>query len=371
MSWIKRNPLFFVGSLIAVLLMGVAGWYLYSKYAENNQILAKLDELYAELGRLNGENPHPGAGQVDNIKTAREQQQQVKTFIDKCRARFERIPAIPDLPKVNGQEFTTALRSTIARMQRDATNASVTLPADYSFSFAVQKPLVKFASGSLEPLSVQLGEVKAICEVLFQAKINSLDNLRRERVSADDATGPQTDYLDQKSITNELAVMTPYELSFRCFSSELAGVLAGFASSPHGIVVRTLNVEPAPAGTAETTTPVPGYAAVAPAPTPTPMPVGPGMTEGGASEAAAFARRYGLSRGGGGGPGGGGGGIPFRGLGEAAPPQQPIYPAPGTAPTTMAASAQARGGLPTVLDEKQLRITMTLQVVKLLPPAAR
>ena len=75
---------------------------------------------------------------------------------------------------------------------------------------------------------MQLGEVKGICEVLFEAKVNSLDNLRRERVSADDSKGPQTDYLGEKSVTNELAVLTPYEVTFRCFSSELAAVLAGF-----------------------------------------------------------------------------------------------------------------------------------------------
>ena len=120
-------------------------------------------------------------------------------------------------------------------MQRDATKASVALPPKdsdgqtYSFSFAAQRESLAYAPGSLEPLSVQLAEVKAICAVLFQAKVNSLDNIRRERVSEDDLKGPQTDYLPEKSVTNELAVLSPYEVTFRCFSSELAAVLAGFA----------------------------------------------------------------------------------------------------------------------------------------------
>src|SRR5207253_2234242 len=98
----------------------------------------------------------------------------------------------------------------------------------------------------------QLGEIKAICEVLCQAKINSLDNIRRERVSTDDATGPQSEYLAERSTTNALAVISPYELTFRCFSPELASVLAGFASSPLGLLVKSINVEAAPAGAAET-----------------------------------------------------------------------------------------------------------------------
>ena len=48
-------------------------------------------------------------------------------------------------------------------------------------------------------------------------------------------------------MTNELAVLTPYEVTFRCFSSELAAVLAGLASSPYALLVKTINVELAPA----------------------------------------------------------------------------------------------------------------------------
>src|SRR5204862_6259930 len=114
---------------------------------------------------------------------------------------------------------------------------------------------VSFAAGSLVPLSVQLGEVKTICDVLFQAKVNSLDSLRRESISADDAnsTQGQTDYISRHSVTNELAVLSPYEITFRGFSSELAAVLAGFASSPRGLIVKTINVEPAPTASEEGT----------------------------------------------------------------------------------------------------------------------
>ena len=44
-------------------------------------------------------------------------------------------------------------------------------------------------------MSVQLGEVREICNVLYRAKVNSLDTLRRVRVSADDFKGPQADYV--------------------------------------------------------------------------------------------------------------------------------------------------------------------------------
>jgi hypothetical protein len=360
MSWIKRNLYFFIGSIIAVVLMGLAGWYAWSKYDENNQELNKLNELYSEMQRLNSENPHPGSDKVDNIKEAVDEQQQLKALMQQCRQYFKPIPPIPaNTNKINGQEFATGLRRTVDELQHSATNASVMLPTDCGFSFTVQRSRLTF-SGGLEALALQLGEIKAICDVLFQAKINSLDNLRRERVSPDDGNGPQTDYLDQRSVTNEMAILTPYEISFHAFSSELAGVLSGFSSSPYGIVVKTINVEPAPAAAAE-----PG---AAPAPF-TPAPVVPQSTAP-PSMTDRYARlaspdpgpmnRYGN-------PGGGQpGGIQYRPLGSGtqtpyAPPATPAPTATGTAP------GANRGGLATVIDEKQLKITVMLNIVKLLP----
>ena len=53
----------------------------------------------------------------------------------------------------------------------------------------VQRSLVKFETGSLGALAEQLGEVKAMAEILFAARVNSLDGIQRVRVSEDDATG--------------------------------------------------------------------------------------------------------------------------------------------------------------------------------------
>jgi hypothetical protein len=370
MSWIKRNLYFVIGSVVALVLMGLAGWFLYSKWVLNNDILAKLNADYAELKSLNSQKPHPGAGQVNNIKIAQEQREQVREFIKKTRVYFQPIAHIPDLPKLTDQDFSVALSRTIEELQHTATNTSVTIPANYSFSFEAQKSRINFAPNSLDRLAVQLGEVKQICQGLFQAKINSLDNLRRERVSPDDSAGPQTDYLTEKSVTNELAVMTPYEVTFRCFSSELASVLSNFAASQAAILVKTINVEvaPAPPPVEPTANPVamnPAYQYV----TPTPQvsaDVEDAMAR--ANAQAAMARRYGNIMGRGGGAAADSaalGGIAYHELSSTpAQPQQPY----AVLPTPTGPAGAAKGGLPTVLDEKQLKLTVNLLLVKLLPP---
>jgi hypothetical protein len=372
MDWIKRNLYFLIGSLVALALMGLAGWYLYSQWQLNAELLGKLDEQYAELKRLSEQKPHPGRGEVDNVKAAKEQQKELYAYIQKANQYFQRCPPIPvpESGKLTSQEFSSALSRTVDQLQRDATKASVTLPpkaADgqaYSFSFAAQMGKLDYARGSLEPLAVQLAEVKAICSVLFQTKVNSLDTIRRERVSDDDFRGPQTDYLPEKTVTNELAVLTPYEITFHCFSSELAAVLAGFAAAPCGLVVKAINVESAPAAPAAAEG-IPGAMPPPAYPQTQVAPVVPPPSE------SRLLERYGLQgRGPGRGPGGGPGGGPGsryydRYRGALGPGPQPAYVPPTP---TVAPAPASRGGLPVALDEKQLKVTLMLIAIKLAAP---
>ena len=340
MSWVKRNLYFLIGGIVALVLLGAAGWYLYSKWDPNNTNLASLNQAYADLKTLNDKNPNPGG---DNIKIAKEQKNELFDYMGRARKYFQRIPPIPDLPKKTDRDFASALSRAIDQLRRDSTNASVTLQENYNFSFQAEKLKINFEQRGLEPLSTQLGEVKAICDVLFQARINALDGLRRERVSADDQSGPATDYLGENSTTNAQAIMTPYEVSFRCFSPELASVLAGFASSPSGWIVKTINVEAA--GT------LPTEVSGAPAPPPPIVNYAPPPPQPSAQQLEV--QRYGqeLSRYGQG-----------RRYGEGTPRPQP-QPQPYVAP---AAAPKGGGGLPVVVDEKQLKVTLQLAVVKLI-----
>jgi hypothetical protein len=347
MSWVKRNLYFVIGCTIAVLLLGMAGWYLYSKWDLDNKKWSDLNEAYDNLTKLNQQKPHPGG---NNIQLAKDQQQELRAFSQKTRTHFQRISPIPDIPKITDHDFSEALSRAIDRLRRDATHASVTLPDRCDFSFKAEANKLVFAPGSLGPLSVQLGEVKVICDVLVQAKINSLDYLRRERVSADDAAGEQSDYLNITSVTNELGVLTPYELTFRCFSPELAAVLAGFASSPYGLIVKTLNVEPGSAMTDMNTMSLTGGGTPPPPSQPVvpqyaPPPQAPPRYPGGIGEGEGGIRR-----------------PPY-------PTPQPVYTPPPVAVGN--ALTPVRGGLQTVLDERQLKVTMVVEVVKLAPVAAK
>jgi len=269
MGWIKRNKFFVIGLVLALGMLGAAGFYDYQSWNRNTAAFEHLNEIYAKLQELTHKQPSPGNDKVDNIKAAQDQDRQTRDWIREARKYFQPIARIPAANNglMNTEEFVKALSRTIDQLQHDAAGADVMLPPDYGFSFTAERNRMTFAPGSLELLSAQLGDVKVISEILFEARVNSLDGVQRIRVSDDDASGPQSDYIDDTSQTNNLAVLAPYQITFRGFSAEIAQVLSGFENSPHGFIVEGINVQPA-AGTADANAAAtPAEMPAAPAPT--------------------------------------------------------------------------------------------------------
>lgn len=309
MVWIKRNLFFVIGATIALGLLAAAGVYDYQNWRRNNTDLNSIKQAFDTLRRLNNEKPSPGNDQINNIQAAREQVRRLRAWIQQAGRYFQPILPVPDTTNgvITDAQFAAARDHTLSKLQIEAANASVAVPPQYGFSFEAERTLVKFAPGSLNALAAQLGQVKALCEILYAAKVNSLDDIRRVRVSSDDAGGPQSDYLNATIVTNQLAVFTPYEVTFRGFSQDLAHVLSSLASSPHGFIVKGINVQPA-AGAA--------------------APSSPTLMGG---EMPSFASPSYYSR-------------------------RPSYTSRGS-----------QGGLQTVLNEQLLSITLDIDIVRLLP----
>jgi hypothetical protein len=358
MAWIKRNLFFVIGGLLALGLLGAAGYYNYREWKRNAAAYDTLKQYYDTLRNLiTTPKISPGNDKVDNIKAAKEQEGQIRDWIRQAADCFQPIAPIP--APVNGnvtsEAFAAALRRTIDQLQHEAEAASVGLPPRYYFTFEAERPLVRFAPGSLGALAVQFGEVKAIAEVLFAARVNSLDGIQRTRVSEDDFNGPQSDYFEEYSVTNNLAVLTPYQVTFRSFTPEIAHVLAGFATSPHGFVVKSINVQPAGAVTA------PGPGPMGPPPG---MPV-PGMPrqpvpETGSAETAVPLLAVTDTAG----PVLGQAYLPPAVRRQIAPPPPSMPTAP---PVVTPGVTSGRGGLQTVLNEQLLRVTLVVEIVKLQP----
>jgi len=247
MKWIKRNLGFVIGSAIALLLLGAALFYVWQGMSRNNAAFDKLNETYSTLQNLTSQKPSPGK-KGENTQAAKAQEKQLREWIAQTTEYFLPIEPIPTNNPVTSEQFASALRKTIDQLQHEADAANVMLPPKYGFSFEAERSLVKFAPDGLPALTVQLGEVKTISEILFAARVNGLDSIQRLHVSPDDTTGPQGDYIDNsQQPAGGSTAATPYVVTFRSFGTEISRALANFAASPRGFVVKVLNVQPASA----------------------------------------------------------------------------------------------------------------------------
>jgi hypothetical protein len=236
--------------LVALGLLGAAAYYNYTSWSRNTDAMATLNETYETLKTLSDPNSSPGNEKVPRIQEAKDQEALAHAWLDQAKAYFQPIASVPTDNPVTGETFAAALRRTIDSLQHEADAAHVGLPPEYGFSFEAERSRVTFSAG-LDLLAVQLGEVKTITEILYAAGVNDFDGIQRARATDDDTTGPQSDFIGDVPTTSGPATIAPYVVTFRSFGPEVAQVFAGFASSPHGFVVKSINVQPASADNSE------------------------------------------------------------------------------------------------------------------------
>ena len=242
MSWVKRNLYFVISCVIAVVLLGAAGWYCYTQWQGDNQAWDQISQAFDQLKQFAQKPITPDA---QNIETARVQTVEIRDLDGKLRKFVTPIAPIPETTNVDDRALTFAMRQSVADLRSTAVKFNVALDQpDFAFSFTAQLPKAVYVASSRDQLARQLGEVTAICDLLFSNRINSLVAIQRER-TADDTGGTAPDYVDSISVTNNGTIITPYSITFRAFDEQLGRLIASFANEPHGMLVRSMEIEPA------------------------------------------------------------------------------------------------------------------------------
>ncbi len=322
MVWLKRNLLLAVGGLVAVLLLGFGIYYLWTSYQKNREVETKLEQNKEELRKIvTGPNPYPN---TTNIARAREELAKVRVAITNARSFFQPVPYEP----VMGLAFKSLLDSNLFELHRKAEETSVVLPSkNYGFTFEYQKKQLTFPPDAFPGLPQQLAEIKAICELLFDARINKLITLRRARIYTDEPIS-QVDHHEMKASVDEAMGMAsnPYELTFHCFSGELAAVLESFYKSTNGLIVKSVTVEMALSEVVNPNAPAPVMPVLPPPGTVRPPPPT--------------------------------GGVP--------PPGTPGF----VRPIAAAPAAKPVERIKTVINERLLKVVLVLDVTRALPPKA-
>ncbi len=241
MLWIKRNLLFFVSLLVAAGLFGWGCYYLYDNWDQNVTLQKQLEETEADLKKIyEGSAVFPN---TTNIAILRQQDADLKQFVSDAVA--VRKPVNFD-SKISSSNFKTQLDTTLAELNREAEKARIAV-AQKDFSFAAIKPLVNFAEGTVPVLAEQLAEIRVICGLLFRSEISSLESLKREPISRDDAAAAGSpDYHNLIRRTNDLTgdISSFYLVTFQGFSETLASVVDNMQRAPEGVTVKLFTTAP-------------------------------------------------------------------------------------------------------------------------------
>ena len=122
-----------------------------------------------------------------------------------------------------------------------------------------------FKSHEREILAYQLAEIRDLCNALIRANVHEIYNVKRMRILMDDEASGSMEYLsgfDKKNVAKYASTSTdapdrlglvpgsrvmPYEITFRGFSTELAGALHELYSSEVFFLVKDIGVVKAPA----------------------------------------------------------------------------------------------------------------------------
>lgn len=266
MNWIKQNVGLVVGGVIALILMGVAVWYMTSQIELEKTVTADLEQQRTLVQQLYNRDPHPGTDKVDNIGAVIKEQERVQDIVLGPLESYFPGFEIPESLSIS--EFKEILENALSEMQREAKYTGISLPSvdqgSYGFSFDDIRPRIDLEPEALRPLTFQLYEIRELCKVLFEAKIHGINAIKRLPVSDND--GPSDaggiglgmtttstsssatageNYIEDVATQdpNINAIIIPFQISFQCFSSELARVMDGFNRSKHYFRIKWMAVE--------------------------------------------------------------------------------------------------------------------------------
>lgn len=250
MPWIKKNLALVLAIAGALVLLAGSCFYLYSQIQKSSQLDNELSRASMTLQSLQSQQPHPGTDTLDNLSIVKEQQKKLEQLAAKLESNFSPVPFTLI---TNDSEFRRYLITSLEELRQKARSSGVALRPDFAFGFTREKDMLRFEEGTLPTLSMQMADIKALCDVLFDVKISELYSIRRASTITNKmamqmiqkALGTRSDLLSNfQIITNDTSIITPYEVQFRSFTPELEKILKGFALNSNAIVVRTVQVIP-------------------------------------------------------------------------------------------------------------------------------
>lgn len=241
MEWVKQNVKFVVGIVVSLLAIGGAGYFAYAQYTSFTNAQAAMNDARSQWEGLERKSPHPGTSSVNNIRSATNDLANVSGFYNQTIDLFQ---PVPEIAITNAFQLNVTINQSIALLTKTADQSGVTIPNNYNFTFRGQKELIDFDdNASIPKFAFHLGNVQKLVNAIYNSRVHSLESIKRVKV--DDTDAESFGIMNNLGMTQEEYLLyTPYEISFKGFSSELASVIENLTNSKDVYIIKAMNVEP-------------------------------------------------------------------------------------------------------------------------------
>src|SRR5258705_9164498 len=117
MAWIKRNLSLVISGVVALALLGVGGWYLWSAIQKDKEVDTAINQIKSEIEGLLGKQPTPNA---QNLADAKRQLERLNVFMLSAKKQFPPTP--PPGQPLDNQSFKSLLQTTVDELHKQASS---------------------------------------------------------------------------------------------------------------------------------------------------------------------------------------------------------------------------------------------------------
>ncbi|HIE11797.1 MAG TPA: hypothetical protein EYP62_09295 [Kiritimatiellae bacterium] len=254
---IRFSKLVLVLLLVGLVFLCAAAVFLWRGWQAYHAITVELENQHAQLVRLQARSPYPSEA---NVRTVAGNFARIERFLSQVISSLRTNQVQPI--RIEPADFPAVLEKEIRYLSREAAEAQVILPEDFTFGFEQYvRGKIPLAS-DVERLTVQLQQVRRICSLLFSAGISELDDLRRQefdlereaevperarrrrrRVPPAEVSGELRRLPRAPDKIADLVDLESYRFTVSCSEPAFWKLLLGLANAPFCAVVTSIEVE--------------------------------------------------------------------------------------------------------------------------------
>ncbi|MCX6901454.1 MAG: Amuc_1100 family pilus-like protein [Verrucomicrobia bacterium] len=261
LSWLKDNIGLTVGAIISLGVLGCIYYFeVYTNYAKEEEVAAKLEQKRGELDSLLRRKPFPHAENVVILSNTVVALSGADPNLSVARWLTNLASVNPPLRNIRPSAFNPMLVQQKNKLMAGAKKYGVTVPQEFGFGFGryvTHGTPPANDTNEINTLLTQWNTVETLADILFTNRIVSIAAIRRAPVGAEIPKDPGVAGMAMPTVRagsdeffgtamrddpSEIARALPFELEFTCDTQGLRGILSALESSARFFIVRSIAV---------------------------------------------------------------------------------------------------------------------------------